>query len=198
MPSLAQQHRIAQAAVGARTVLALRAIWPALDRSNLDATAPDWLALALPIVAHQRAISAEVAAGYLIRHKVSALGAGATLDIQLAATIDPPAVVTSLMVTGPIALKRAAANGVDLAVALERANGTSSAAALRHALNGGRTTIADTTIADPDAAGWRRVASGNGCAFCQMLADRGGVYRDESAHFAAHDGCSCSAEPVWA
>lgn len=46
--------------------------------------------------------------------------------------------------------------------------------------------------------GWRRVSSGSGCSFCAMLESRGAVYRRErSARFQAHDGCSCTAEPVW-
>lgn len=46
--------------------------------------------------------------------------------------------------------------------------------------------------------GWRRVSSGSGCGFCAMLESRGAVYkRERSAGFSAHDGCSCTAEPVW-
>ena len=45
--------------------------------------------------------------------------------------------------------------------------------------------------------GYRRVTSGNACAFCSMLASRGAVYSQRGASFEAHDGCSCSPEPVW-
>lgn len=45
--------------------------------------------------------------------------------------------------------------------------------------------------------GFRRVASGGACAFCQMLASRGGVYSKRGANFEAHDGCTCSAEPIF-
>jgi hypothetical protein len=45
--------------------------------------------------------------------------------------------------------------------------------------------------------GWQRVASDNACAFCEMLAARGAVYSEESADFEAHDGCTCTVEPVW-
>jgi len=46
-------------------------------------------------------------------------------------------------------------------------------------------------------AGFRRVTSGSPCAFCSMLASRGAVYSRRGADFQAHDGCSCSPEPVW-
>jgi hypothetical protein len=49
---------------------------------------------------------------------------------------------------------------------------------------------------DPDAVGWRRVTAG-GCKFCRMLADRGAVYKADTARFAAHTNCHCVAQPVF-
>jgi hypothetical protein len=59
-----------------------------------------------------------------------------------------------------------------------------------------RSTILENRRHDPQAVGWRRVASG-GCRFCRMLADRGAIYRESSARFAAHSNCHCSVEPVF-
>jgi len=59
-----------------------------------------------------------------------------------------------------------------------------------------RDTIVTNRRRDPEAAGWRRVATG-GCSFCRMLADRGAVYREESARFASHAHCHCTAAPVF-
>ncbi len=59
-----------------------------------------------------------------------------------------------------------------------------------------RDTITTNRRRDPAAVGWRRVAVG-GCAFCRMLADRGAVYRDETARFASHTHCHCTAQPVF-
>ena len=39
------------------------------------------------------------------------------------------------------------------------------------------------------------VASG-GCRFCSMLAGRGEVYRADTARFASHPNCHCTAAPV--
>lgn len=197
MPELAELHRIAQSRIATRTVLQMRQVWPLLDREALDATTTRWLTAALPIITTNRTASAETAARYLAAAKAESLGAGATLEPELASTINPRAVATSLTVTGPVALKRAARNLVPFATALDRAEGTSAASAMRHALNGGRATILRTVASDPDAVGWRRVTSGRACEFCSMLAGRGAVYREATATFDAHDGCSCSAEPVW-
>ncbi|ERI39181.1 hypothetical protein M707_02705 [Arthrobacter sp. AK-YN10] len=59
-----------------------------------------------------------------------------------------------------------------------------------------RDTILTNRRRDPSAVGWRRIASGN-CKFCRMLADRGAVYSQETARFAAHGSCKCTAQPVF-
>lgn len=59
-----------------------------------------------------------------------------------------------------------------------------------------RETIVTNRKRDPSAVGWRRVTAG-GCNFCRMLADRGAVYTDETALFASHTNCNCTAQPVF-
>lgn len=59
-----------------------------------------------------------------------------------------------------------------------------------------RDTILTNRRRDPSAVGWRRIASGN-CKFCRMLADRGAVYSQSTARFAAHGSCKCTAQPVF-
>lgn len=59
-----------------------------------------------------------------------------------------------------------------------------------------RDTILTNRKRDPSAAGWRRVTNG-GCRLCRMLADRGAVYIDTTARFAAHPSCKCTAQPVF-
>lgn len=58
-------------------------------------------------------------------------------------------------------------------------------------------TITDNTARDPAAAGWKRQTRFDACPFCRMLADRGAVYRERSARFAAHTNCHCTAVPVF-
>lgn len=66
----------------------------------------------------------------------------------------------------------------------------------RRLANAARTTVTQSSIADPGADGWQRSASG-GCDFCQMLAGRGSVYSEAGADFASHDHCQCVAVPAW-
>jgi hypothetical protein len=60
-----------------------------------------------------------------------------------------------------------------------------------------RVTILANRRRDSKAVGWRRVTSGTGCSFCRMLAARGVIYKHETARFASHDHCSCTAQPVF-
>jgi len=60
-----------------------------------------------------------------------------------------------------------------------------------------RDTILANRRRDPEAVGWRRISSGSGCAFCKALSARGAVFRHDTARFAAHEGCHCTAQPVF-
>lgn len=60
-----------------------------------------------------------------------------------------------------------------------------------------RDTVTTNQRRDPQAVGWRRV-SGGGCPFCRMLAGRGAVYKSDTARFASHPHCHCTAAPVFA
>lgn len=59
-----------------------------------------------------------------------------------------------------------------------------------------RDTITLNSRRDPDSVGWARVA-GDSCGFCRMLSARGAVYKRETARFAAHPNCDCTARPVF-
>lgn len=56
-------------------------------------------------------------------------------------------------------------------------------------------TLVDGTQADEKAHGWTRILEPGACGFCRMLADRGGVYTENSVRFSSHDNCRCSAAP---
>ena len=85
----------------------------------------------------------------------------------------------------------------DTEVASEVANRALQGAGARLALKGGRDTIRQTSIDDPEAEGWERLISPGACGFCAMLAGRGGVYRKATVDFRAHDHCNCTAHPVF-
>lgn len=192
---LADAHRQAQNRLGAQAVLQMRAIWPLLDVDDLDGSFRRWLTAAVPLIQGQRSTSARLAANFLAASKTLAMGSGATFAPVLSETASVPAVTTSLLVTGPVSIKRAVLRSVPLARATATAEAASAAAAMRHVLNGGRETVIRTLADDSDARGWQRVASGNACKFCDLL--DGKFHHADTADFEAHDGCSCSQEPVY-
>lgn len=73
--------------------------------------------------------------------------------------------------------------------------------------SGLRDTVTENVRRDPDAVGWRRFARPEACKFCKMLADRGAVYTESTARFAAHGpimsggrkggACMCIAGPAF-
>lgn len=80
----------------------------------------------------------------------------------------------------------------DLAAAIGRTEGGLQ----RIIADVGRDTVMRSSIADPQAGGWQRVAAG-GCGFCRMLASRGAVYSESTVRFGAHDDCRCTAAPAF-
>jgi hypothetical protein len=196
---LTEAHRLAQARLGADTVRRMLAAFRILDGTDLDGTFERWLRVALPVIQSQRSTSARLAANYLTTFRALELGVtGERLTPQLAEAAPVEAVTTSLVVTGPAAIKSNVGRGMALSTAMRTASVTTSRAAMRHVLNGGRETITATTRSDRRARGWQRVTSGDACSFCSLLASRGAAYGEDTADFQAHDGCSCSAEPVYA
>lgn len=189
---LTEAHRLTQARLGAQTVQRLRAVWPLLDPADLDGTFQRWLTVALPVVQTQRSTSSSLAASYLQAFKT--IEVGTAHPATLATKLSVKAATTSLLVTGPLSVKRAMSRGLDLDDAMDTAEAASAASGMRYALDGGRETILCTLLNDRDARGFTRVASGNACNFCEDLT--GQTFGTDEV-FPAHDGCSCTSEPVY-
>jgi hypothetical protein len=85
--------------------------------------------------------------------------------------------------------------GVDGASA--RASEALQGAGTRLTLRGGRQTMVEAANSDPAALGWERLIDADACSFCSMLAGRGGVYKETTVEFRAHDHCNCTAAPVF-
>lgn len=192
---LTEAHRLAQARLGRQTVLQMLTLWPLLDLSNLDRSFPNWLRAALALVSARRTQSSGLAGTYLTSLKMLEIGKAS--EPQPAPVLDERRFATSMLVTGPAAIRAGLVRGDKLPRLAQIAQTTSARAAMRHTLSGGRDTIANTVAADRDVRGWARVTSGRPCAFCAMLASRGPVYAKGTVDFKTHDGCGCTAEPVY-
>ncbi len=65
----------------------------------------------------------------------------------------------------------------------------------RRIANASRVTVSRSSLADPQAAGWKRIGVGS-CSFCNMLINRDELYTEATADFASHDHCNCQAYPL--
>jgi hypothetical protein len=185
--TLTQQHRAQQLLLRRTTVGQVKRIWPMLDWARLDATYPVFAATAARLVEQNRRTSGGLTAGYL-----RAFRTASGIPGEARATLGG-----SLRATTIAAIKTAAANGIAADIAMANGLTQASGAVARLVLDGGRETFMGTIQNDSAASGWQRVLGGAGCDFCAMLADRGAVYKEDTADFASHDHCGCSAEPSY-
>lgn len=190
---LTEQHRLAQLALEVATIAQLRRIWGSLDPNRLEQTTPGWLTAALAIVATQYQASALIARRYFQAFRIAEVGA-ASGDLP-EPVFDRRAAATSLLVTGPVRLRRATEATLPRFEPIAQTE--VARAGSRHAVNGGRETIRQASLDDRRARGWARITSGKPCRFCSLLAGRGAVYSEATVDFQAHDGCHCHAEPAY-
>ncbi|MDG4801712.1 ADP-ribosyltransferase [Micromonospora sp. WMMD980] len=202
--ALAESYRVGQAKVAseaaAQLTLAFRTL---LNPGNLDKTFPVYVTAASRILDEARRKTAGLGGAFYLAHRQASGVLGALPEIAWAGSLPPAQVATSLLVTGPVAVKRAIRMGATVPQALASAEVKAAGMAYRHAADGGRATIQGSVYRDKKALGWARLSDGRPCYFCAMLASRGPVYksattaglRDGVAKY--HDKCGCFVVPVY-
>jgi hypothetical protein len=200
--ALTRQHKRQQAAIRAATLRDVLALWPLLNKASIDASAPAYLTAVRALVRDRRRMAALTASAYYAAYR-NTEGAETTYTPLMFAEIVDEVLETALRVTGPVAFKRAIANGKAVETASSLALVQQVGAVSRLVLDGGRSTLVGNMAKDRQAVGWQRVTDGNPCHFCAMLASRGAVYRDKrTAGFDLsgeryHDSCGCTVEPMF-
>lgn len=194
--ALTEAHRLAQLGVSSEVVAAAARLWPLLDPTRLDSTFPVWAEAVLALVAEGKLRSAGLAAAY-----VEALrdveGPGRT-TVEALSALSREQAMTSLLVTGPVAVKVGIRAGKPLEQAVSASLVQSAGAMIRLVQQGSRDTITNAVATDEAAVGYARVTDGHPCAFCALLASRGAVYRSEAtASFRAHGHCGCQPKPLY-
>ncbi|MDG4792693.1 hypothetical protein [Micromonospora sp. WMMD1082] len=181
----------------ARVTLAYETL---LDPQRLDATFPAYARVVAEIVADARWVSALTAGAFYLTHRESLRVVDEVPALAYAGDIPYARLATSLLVTGPVTVKRATADGDSPAQAAARGRSATARATIRHVTNAGRETIRDTSRRDRLALGFARVTDGDPCYFCAMLASRGPIYKSAKTAGADdpyHDGCGCVVAPVY-
>lgn len=158
----------------------LRKLWPSLP-SGAELQAALRYQLLPAVVNDYGDAAASLSADWYDTLRAS-LGVGGRFSAQLA---DPPAED----------MLRAVSNWV--AANPETALARAEAATQKIVADMARRTVTVSAEKDPRAHGWARFTDNGACAFCRMLANRGGVYTSASVKFGSHNHCHCLAGPVW-
>lgn len=179
----------AQRGLAALVLRDMAAAWQRLNVAKLKQSRPLWVATVAGIVHRYGSASGALSVEFYneARH---AAGARSAFSVPVAdiPTLDH---VSSVM---DWATRGLWSEQPDVEAAKTLADGAAS----KLTLDVGRQTIVDAVEQDKVAHGWARVARPSSCFFCAMLATRGAVYRSEqSAHFEAHDHCTCYVEPLF-
>ena len=167
-----------------------------MDPEDVDGSFPGFLRSALELISVGREKGIAKAAHYYGAMK---LLSGLTLGVPeiVQPTLDTVKLAKTLLFTGPVLIKTKLLNGADITQAMGDAKAATLRAAKKGVLSGGRQHLIDLAKADPDSHHWARVSDDDPCYFCAMLVSRGPVYAENTAYFQAHDGCGCSARPVF-
>lgn len=182
-------YRAAQSAVRAGSLRDMLGLWRLIDWRRLDKTYPDWERAVTTLVHRDEKVLNDLAAAYVREAARAAKDFEAQIEIR-AAQINEDALAASLRVTSVARYVDGLRVGKSEEAASAAAQVASAGAATRHALDAGRGTVIDSTVAS--LGGWARVTSPGACAFCRMLAGRGVHYSANNVRFASHDHCDCS------
>lgn len=193
---LTEAHRLAQLGISRAAMRDFLATWRLLDKDRLRESFPAYYRAAMALINAYRARSSALSAAYLSQYR-RAEGVDSPLTPILAADPAEGPSMTSLFVTGPIAVERGQRQGKTPDDASTTALVLSLGVAARLVLNGGRETITATVADDTSASGFVRVTSGKTCSFCRGLAAEGPVPKEHGSTFRAHDHCGCTAEPYY-
>lgn len=216
---LVAAHQATESREAAKIVAAVVALYRRSVRIDNPASVERWLALVIPKI--MEAYDASALRGTAFANKIRLLEVGVD-DFRyeaLTGGLNENQLRTSLMVTGVKNLQSKFTKIRDLDEkpvmkqalyrdAVKESEKALGGATLRHALNGGRDSVRQGALNDPQALGYVRVTKGDPCWFCAMLASRGPTYQDDSfedsdvrftgAHnFKVHDDCKCGLKPSY-
>lgn len=201
LDQIADDYRRLQAQLSAEAAARVTVAFETLlNPFDLDRTFPAYLRAVAQIIAEVRRGGALIAGAFYVAFREASRVTEEVPPIAYAGQLPPAQLATSLLVTGPVEVKRSLAGGASLQTSISRARAKTAGAAVRHTADAGRSTIRDTAQRDPVALGWARLTDGDPCSFCAMLAGRGAVYLSEES--AAnddpyHDGCGCTPVPIF-
>ena len=194
---LARKHMQQQVRDVARLQVILAELWDrTMDPADIDGSFARFQAQASAVIKAGRRSGELTAQEYYDAAKVLAGYDKPAPDVDFQPT-ETRANRAALHATSVAKAKASIARGTPADAALEAAKAAMLRSAKRRILEAPRRRLIRLANEDGDSRGWARVSDGKPCHFCAMLLGRGPVYSSGTAHFEAHDGCGCSAKPVF-
>lgn len=214
-------YRQAEDRASLALVLAIQTLFlRVIDPLSIQTSAAAFINRAVPLVVQARARSITLAMAFYSRFRAVESPGLPAISFPTLPDLPRDQIVTSLSVTGPVALRNRLSKIQALttspqppALLVQRAMTSSAAgaagAAGRHARDGGRDLIEQASKADPVSIGYVRITRGRDtCYYCAMLASRGPVYKNDSfdesdprfigpGNAKVHDHCHCNLAPVY-
>lgn len=191
--ALTRRHYVAQLGVRAATSGDVARLWGVVDPTNLSGTYDRFATAATTIVRARHATSAGVAARYQEDFRKAERVAGRPV-VRLGPALNARDALGLIRGAGISGIINARKRGLSPQAAARNGLVKVLGQTTLLVLGGGRDTVLESAVADPQASRWQRVTSGEPCPFCAELAVRGAVFSADTADFEAHDHCSCSAE----
>lgn len=202
-------HRRAQVALSQRAIAEALALWRALvSPDDVFENADTFVDAVLRLIVDRRAQSEALAARYMQAFRIAEIGEALRAAGDLVARWGAVApvlevarekIALALRINGPVAAAKALERGTPPQQALDTAFTRVAGVVGKSVLDGGRDVIAEIVRSDPRVLAVARVTSGEPCAFCEMLASRGFVYKSEATAMAAwHEHCACEPEVLYA
>lgn len=189
------RYRQEQDALGRQAVLVLRNMWDQqINPEPFSSSWPEFYPLLRQVVLlHYRASAASAAKFYRVvshvdGHPVSTVPSALPNVAKLDRVSDSVANGTFYHHLNKLKETPGDASAI--------ARNTMSGAGARFALMGGRETVIQAALNDPNAQGWERLTKPSACGFCTQHAARG-PFSGRMADFHPHDYCGCVAAPLF-
>jgi hypothetical protein len=190
-------HMQTQVGQVVQTQAALSQLWQSVLRPNDLATSFTEFTLGAEVLIQAARSRGQITAQAFYQASRALAGIDAALPTIAPADQQIAADLAALYSTGLATAQKLIIAGQSSGQALTAAQAAVLRAAQRRILDAPRQRLIDLSNADSEARGWARVGDGDPCYFCAMLIGRGPVYTEATAFFSAHDGCGCSARPVF-
>lgn len=178
---LTEEHRLAQLSIGGNAAVVSTALWSMLDPDDLDLSRPAWIAASVRAAELQFAQSADVARSYVTSYQ--AVEVPGLDEVVVVPSFNARRVAHDLDLAGPQYIKSLVRDqGLDPYEAHQAAQSRLMGIGRKHAADGGRSLIEQTTGQDQRSIGYRRVTGPDPCTFCAMVASRGASFGSQRSN----------------